>query len=102
MLSQTKFYATFLSFLLCCAAANLLGQPGGDPSRRKWPACRSKVQVQGSGFQVFDGDVPSKQVGSLIRASPKISTLVQISHKRGRVDLVRFGLSNNRTRRTRP
>ena len=29
-------------------------------------------------------------------------TLVQISHKRGRVDLVRFGLSNNRTRRTRP
>ena len=30
------------------------------------------------------------------------TTLVQISHKRGRVDLVRFGLSNNRTRRTRP
>ena len=34
--------------------------------------------------------------------SPGQSTLVQISHKRGRVDLVRFGLSNNRTRRTRP
>ena len=34
--------------------------------------------------------------------SPYVSTLVQISHKRGRVDLVRFGLSNNRTRRTRP
>ena len=31
-----------------------------------------------------------------------LGTLVQISHKRGRVDLVRFGLSNNRTRRTRP
>ena len=33
---------------------------------------------------------------------PLKGTLVQISHKRGRVDLVRFGLSKNRTRRTRP
>ena len=99
MLSQAKFYATFLSFLLCCAAANLLGQPPGGlppgplPSINlsdltcstaqiaKWDGaawgCAADEQGGGggSGFQVFDSDIPPKQVGRLITADLQQATV---------------------------
>ena len=80
MLSQAKFYATFLSFLLCCAAANLLGQnPDGGPPPNpgalthlsslscgpeqiaKWDGaawvCDSRVTDNGSAIDVLDSRV---------------------------------------------